>query len=323
MKSTPDDHFTTSPDCPVTSSGSGHVASAGGCPTVGDRIISAAGVQKGAIVVSTPDDHLAAGPDRVMGVPGSGHIGSAGGGPTVGAWVVPPAGVQIVTGTIENVSAPDDDFAANPYCSVSDSRGGRGGVTHGCPTVGVGIVSPAGVQIVLGIIEKGSAPDDHFAASPHCRLRVSPGGRAGGAGGRPTVGVGIVSPAGVQIVLGTIEKESAPDDHVATGPHCRVNLSGGGCVDGAGRCPTVGAGIISPAGPQPGAASAESAPDDHFTAGPDCRVIFSAGGGVGGARWGPCVIGTRNRRTGYHRERVVCGQCCHFHRRYRFGFSQP
>ena len=43
-----------------------------------------------------------------------------------------------------------------------------------------------------------SAPDDHFAAGPHCRVTISAIGRVGGAGGCPTIGAGIVSPAGVQ-----------------------------------------------------------------------------------------------------------------------------
>ena len=42
---------------------------------------------------------------------------------------------------------------------------------------------------------------------------------------------------------------SAPDDHFAAGPDCRVISSGAGsAVSGAGGCPTVGAGIVSPAG---------------------------------------------------------------------------
>ena len=45
-------------------------------------------------------------------------------------------------------------------------------------------------------------------------------GRVGGARGRPTVGAGIVSPAGVQTVLPVI---SAPDNHFAAGPDCRVS----------------------------------------------------------------------------------------------------
>ena len=41
----PDDHFAAGPDCRVTVSGSGRIGGAGGCPTIGARIISAAGVQ--------------------------------------------------------------------------------------------------------------------------------------------------------------------------------------------------------------------------------------------------------------------------------------
>ena len=66
-------------------------------------------------------------------------------------------------------------------------------------------------------------------------------------GGCPTVGAGIVSPAGVETAVIII---SAPDDHFTAGPDCRVILSGSGCVGGAGGCPTVGARIISPAGVQ-------------------------------------------------------------------------
>ena len=90
-----------------------------------------------------------------------------------------------------------------------------------------------------------SAPDDHFAAGPDCRVIVSGSGRVGGAGGCPTVGAGIVSPAGVQKML---PLDSAPDDHFAAGPDCRVSVSGSGRVGGAGGCPTVGAGIVSSAG---------------------------------------------------------------------------
>ena len=43
-----------------------------------------------------------------------------------------------------------------------------------------------------------SAPDDHFAVGPDCRVTVSASGRVGGAGGCPAIGAGIVSPAGVQ-----------------------------------------------------------------------------------------------------------------------------
>src|SRR5207302_1887927 len=116
---------------------------------------------------------------------------------------------------------------------------------------------------------------------PHCRVIVSGRGRAGGARRCPTVGAGIVSPAGVQIATAIT---SAPDDHFAAGPHCRVIVSGTGRARGAGSCPTTGGGIVSPAGVQKHLASiAASVPDAHLAVGPHCRVIESASGRAGGA----------------------------------------
>ena len=40
-----------------------------------------------------------------------------------------------------------------------------------------------------------SAPDDHFTASPNCRVIVSGLGRISSAGGHPAVSAGIVSPS--------------------------------------------------------------------------------------------------------------------------------
>ena len=82
---------------------------------------------------------------------------------------------------------------------------------------------------------------------------------------------------------------STPDDHFTAGPHCRVTVSGSGRVGGAGGCPTIRAGIVSPAGVEIAVAVASSTPDDHFTAGPDCRVRRSASGRVGGAGGCPTV----------------------------------
>ena len=45
-----------------------------------------------------------------------------------------------------------------------------------------------------------------------------------------------------------VSPSSAPDDHFTAGPHCRVNVSGSGRVGRAGGCPTIRAGIVSPAG---------------------------------------------------------------------------
>jgi hypothetical protein len=114
--------------------------------------------------------------------------------------------------------------------SGRDVNGGAGR----CPTVGAGIVSPAGVQKVV----VKPPPDDHFTAAPHCRV-IGPGrGRVGGAGSCPTVGAGIVSPAAVAITDAAVTK-ATPDDHFAAGPHCRVPVSGSGRAGGAGSCPRV------------------------------------------------------------------------------------
>ena len=49
-----------------------------------------------------------------------------------------------------------------------------------------------------------------------------------------------------------------------------MTVSAIGRVGGAGGCPAIRTGIVSPAGVQEAAVT--TAPDDHFTAGPDCRV---------------------------------------------------
>ena len=79
-------------------------------------------------------------------------------------------------------------------------------------------------------------------------------------------------------VLNSVPPSSAPDDHFTAGPDCRVPASGRGRIGGAGGRPTIGAGIVSPAGVQ--CACHCTAPDDHFTAGPDCRVRSRAAGAL-------------------------------------------
>ena len=71
-----------------------------------------------------------------------------------------------------------------------------------------------------------------------------------------SVGVGV----GVDIAHNTSRRcsrtelaaaiRSTPDDHFTAGPDCRVMVSGRGRVGGAGGCPTIRAGIVSPAGVQ-------------------------------------------------------------------------
>ena len=86
-----------------------------------------------------------------------------------------------------------------------------------------------------------------------------------------------------------LASSSTPDDHFTAGPHCRVTESGSGRVGRAGGCPTIRAGIVSPAGVQERQLRSSSTPDDHFTAGPHCRVIGSGRGRVGRAGGCPTI----------------------------------
>src|SRR5205814_2267635 len=135
---------------------------------------------------------------------------------------------------------------------------------------------------------------DHFTAGPDCRVKYSGKGRASDGGGRPTVGAGIISTAGVQKVdsIGS-SGTSAPDDHFTAGPHCRVTGSSSGRVDRTGDCPTIHAVIVSSAGIHPADNLVISTPNDHFTAGPHCRVLGSANGRVSDGRGHPRIIRAR------------------------------
>jgi len=73
---------------------------------------------------------------------------------------------------------------------VSDSWVGRIGEVSGRPAVGAGIVFAASVK--SDSIAVLSAPDNHFASGPGCRVKNSGIGRVGSAGGYPTVGNRIV-----------------------------------------------------------------------------------------------------------------------------------
>ena len=127
------------------------------------------------------------------------------------------------------------------------------------------VISGARAQIVCLI---GSTPDDHFTPGPQrcvvpsCRRRVD------GADRCPTIGARIVSAPSVQPAV-TTTSDSAPDDHLAAGPDCRVRLSCGRRVGGAGRIPSIGVWIISAAGVR-NRYRVVAAPDDHLAAGPYC-----------------------------------------------------
>ena len=139
------------------------------------------------------------------------------------------------------ISAPDDHLTAGPNCRVYVSRSGRIGGAGGCPAISAGIVSPASVQRAAAI---RSAPDDHLTAGPNCRVGVS----------RQRAHWWCWWLSSYQCwdcISRQCSKsccyQSAPDDHLTASPHCRVIGSGSGRIGGAGGCPTVSAGIVSPA----------------------------------------------------------------------------
>jgi hypothetical protein len=229
--------------------------------------------------------------------PASGHISGAGGYPGIGAGIVPPARVEIAADTL---SAPDNHLTAGPNCRVKHSRLGRRSGAGGCPSIGAGIVPGAGVyQSAVNL----SAPDDHFAAGPHCGVIPSGSGRIGSGGRCPTVRAGIVSPATVKLATGLKTFSPAPDDHLTAAPHSRMLYSGIRGVSGAGGNPTVGGGIVPPAGVHASAVEIHTAPDDHFATGPYCRVGDPASGRISGAGGCPGIRGGIVSAARVHRER--------------------
>ena len=159
--------------------------------------------------------------------------------------------------------------------------GGVGGA-DGCPTVCAGIVSPAGIPVVVII---SSAPDDHFAAGPDCRVKPARSGRVDGAGGCPTIRHRIVSPAGVQKRPPLFPPQMIISLPVQTAV-CQYRPSGALMVLVAIQVSVLG--LYLPPVLRGGKAKI-SAPDNHFSAGPDRRVIVSGSGRVGGAGGGPTV----------------------------------
>ena len=118
-------------------------------------------------------------------------------------------------------------------------------------------------------------------------MTPSASGRVSYIGRSPRIRAGIVSPASIRIT-GAGPVAAAPNDHFAAGPDCRVTDSAGGRVGYVGDCPSICAGIVSPAGVK-FVVTIISTPDDHFTAGPDCRVTPSASGRVGRASGCPAI----------------------------------
>src|SRR5262249_56897134 len=109
---------------------------------------------------------------------GRGWVGGTGSCPAVHRGVVSAAGVQFGAA----VPAPDDHFAAGPYCRVHISASGRVDGAGSRPTIRAWPVSAAGVQ-------KRSAPEDDFADRFNSRASVSSSVWVWKAVVRPTVRV--------------------------------------------------------------------------------------------------------------------------------------
>src|SRR6185369_4682954 len=240
VSSTPNDHLTTSPHCRVGPPRIRGVGGACSCPTVRAGIVSPAVVVKvvtESVAASAPNDHFTASPHCRVIVSSGWFVSRAGGRPAIRAGIVSEA---VVPKDDVISSTPDDHFTASPHCCVTKSGFDRLDGAGGRPTVGAEIVSPAVAKNVETESVDASAPNDHFTASPHCRVTVSGKGRVRRGGGRPTIRAGVVSRAGVKNV-GVVS--STPDDHFTAGPHCRVELSGSRRIGRACGRPTIRAGV--------------------------------------------------------------------------------
>ena len=154
------------------------------------------------------------------------------------------------------------------------------------PSICTGIVLTARVEITIIT----TTPDDHFAASPHCGMPVSPRGGIGNAGICPTVRNGIIFAATVKKAKRATEPiPSTPDNHFAAGPDCRVAGSGIRRIGSSGRCPGIRAGIVFSTCIEGKAYEVDAAPDNHLAASPYCGMVVSASGRIGGAGSGPTV----------------------------------
>ena len=156
--------------------------------------------------------------------------------PAIRTRIVSAAGVS-VAGVI---TAPNNHFAPCPNGRLRPSGRGRVRRAGSCPTVRDRVVPSTRVRAAGGI--RFSTPDDHLSSRPYCRVKISPIGGVIGGGSGPSICVGVVSPASVQV------NEPAPDDHVTTGPDRGVILSAIRRISRAGSRPAIGARVIPAAG---------------------------------------------------------------------------
>ncbi len=185
---------------------------------------------------------------------------------------VSPAAVQIPEAT--NASAPDDHFGTGPHCRVLGAAQRRVHRAGRRPTILGRVVSAARVRNCRAR-RTISTPDDHFAAGPYCRVRVSGDRDVNEGCGHPTIRAWVISSARVRVVKGFVP--AAPNNHFIAGPDCGVSDPAKRHIHKTSRHPTVDNGIVSAASAQVGMVRdrIRSTPDNHFAARPHCGVIPS------------------------------------------------
>src|SRR5436190_2216565 len=82
-----------------------------------------------------------------------------------------------------------------------------------------------------------SAPDDHFAAGPDCRVKDSCKRGVSSAGSNPTIRDRVVSAASIRAIVAIT---SSPHNHLTARPHSAVTVSRRGRAGETGGDPTVG-----------------------------------------------------------------------------------
>jgi hypothetical protein len=198
-----------------------------------------------------------------------GRIDSARSQPDVCDRIVSTAGIEVIRAL--RIATPNNHLTSTPECGVRRSAIRRVG-TGGChPTIQLGIVPTAAVQVVRNPIEEIPSPNDHFTASPHCRVDSPATRRIGCACSSPAIHNRIIFTPG-------LIKKTVPNDHLATRPNCRMRISGTGGTNRRCSGPTVCSGIVSSAGIQChgfGICVGPS-PDHHFATCPHCGVILPA-----------------------------------------------
>ena len=170
--------------------------------------------------------------------------------------------------TVPIIPSPYEHLTARPHSGVRQAANWRIRCAGSCPTIRVGVISPAGVHCPTS---RKTTPYDHFTPSPDTRVNLSGFRRTGGAGDYPAVAAGIISPARIQVaaVINT-----TPDDHFTARPHRGVRTSCRRCVDEVGRRPGISRRIVSSTGIQKEILSTIATPNVWFTRASGALVVL-------------------------------------------------